>query len=186
MAPHKRGAQKKRATLLFVDESGLCVKPSIRRTWAPVGCTPRIVHRTNWTKLSAISAVSRTGSVYFKLHKGAIKTAEVLDFLRHLLRHTSRPLVIVWDNVGPHKSKAVQQFVASEKRLEVHYLPPYCPEFNPDEWFWARLKSHELVGFAPDDLAELKRGIRLAVVRMRRKPWIIRSFYRASRLAEVA
>lgn len=186
MAPHKRGAQKRRATLLFVDESGLSVKPSIRRTWAPIGRTPRIVHRSNWTKLSAISAVSRTGNLYFKLHKGAIRTSEILKFLRHLLRHTTRPIVIVWDNVGPHKAKAVRDFIALQKRLEVHYLPPYCPEFNPDEWFWARLKGHELVGFAPDNLAELRRGIRLAVVRLRQKPHIIRSFFRASRLAEAA
>lgn len=130
--------------------------------------------------------MSRTGKLYFKLHKGAIKTEQILSFLRHLLRHTTRPIVIVWDNVGPHKAKAVREFIAREKRLEVHYLPPYCPEFNPDEWFWARLKGHELVGFAPDNVEELKRGIRLAVIRLRQKPSIIRSFYRASRLAEAA
>ena len=43
---------------MFLDESGFLLVPSVRRTWAPCGKTPLLVHRYARDKLSAISAVS--------------------------------------------------------------------------------------------------------------------------------
>ena len=31
------------AHLIFIDESGFMLTPTVRRTWAPVGCTPLII-----------------------------------------------------------------------------------------------------------------------------------------------
>jgi hypothetical protein len=44
------------------------------------------------------------------------------------------------------------------------------------------LKKHELASYAPHDLDELCRGIRLSVMRMRFRPELIRSFVAASHL----
>ncbi len=37
-------------------------------------------------------------------------------------------------------------------------------ELNPDERVWSHLKKHELASYAPHDLAELSRGVRLWVI----------------------
>lgn len=47
---------------------------------------------------------------------------------------------------------------------------------------WAHLKKHELASFAPHDLKELKRGVRLAVVRMRDRPKLLRRLASSSKL----
>jgi len=50
------------------------------------------------------------------------------------------------------------------------------------EWVWRHLKSHELASYAPHDVKELSRELRRAVVRMRVRPKLIRSFVAATHL----
>ena len=37
-----------------------------------------------------------------------------------------------------------KEFIDSQARLHVFYLPPYSPDWNPDEKVWNHLKNHEL------------------------------------------
>ena len=65
LAGHQKGAQAQQQTILFIDESGFYPLPSVVRTYAPVGQTP--ILREWWTRdhLSAISAISPEGKLYF-------------------------------------------------------------------------------------------------------------------------
>lgn len=121
--------------------------------------------------------------MYFRMHKDSIKGPQVVAFLRHLLRHNRRrPLILFWDMGQPHRSKLVKAFLQRHPRLETHFFPGYSPELNPDEWVWSHLKRAELAGYAPHDVQELRGGLRRAVMRMRVRPALIRSFYRAAEL----
>jgi len=143
-----------------------------------------VSHRYSWPKLSAISGVSTKGKLYMLVRRGSIATPQVLVFLGHLLRHVRGRIILVWDNVKPHKSAAVRQFVSDHRsRLSLEYLPPYAPELNPDEWVWRYLKHVELPNFAPDHLGELKVGLREAIQRIRMRPKLMRSFLEASDLS---
>jgi transposase len=90
--------------------------------------------------------------------------------------------MIFWDNGQPHPSKLVRALLEKNPRLEAHRLPANSPELNPEEWVWAHLKKHEFASFAPHDLKELRRGIRLAVVRMRDRPRLLVKLAGASKL----
>jgi transposase len=48
------------------------------------------------------------------------------------------------DRATPHTSQMTQTFIESQPRLHVFYLPPYSPEWNPDEKVWNHLKTQEL------------------------------------------
>ena len=61
-----------------------------------------------------------------------------------------------------------------EKEWGVHYS---------HSGVWLLLKKHELASFAPHDLGELKRGVRLAVMRMRDRPMLLRQLARSSELS---
>ena len=52
LAADSANAQRRRACLVFFDESALSLTPNVRRTWAPVGQPPVLVHRFNWKKAS--------------------------------------------------------------------------------------------------------------------------------------
>ncbi len=159
-----------------MDESGFSLIPHIAKTWAPIGKTPVVKHKFNWTKLSAISGISSKGKLYFQVYNGSIDSLRVIRFLMHLLRHIRRYIILIWDNNPTHHSGVVKAFLQQYKRLTVEYLPPYANELNPDEFIWAEVKTHELANFCPKNTIELKRGIRLAVMRIRNKPKTIKSF----------
>ena len=125
----------------------------------------------------------RRGVLDFNVHKSSIKGPQVIEFAEHLKRHIRRrPIMIFWDSGPHHRSKLVRAYLRKQRRLEVHRFPGYSPELNPDEWVWSHLKKHELASYAPHDLAELSRGVRLSVMRMRVRPELIRSFVAASHL----
>jgi putative transposase len=171
--------------VVFVDESGFSLIPYVAKTWAPVGKTPVFIHQGRWPKFSAISGVTPRGKLFFRSYAGSIDEVRVIAFLRHLLRHIRRrPILIFWDNGQPHRSKLVKAFVQQHPRLETHRFPGYSPELNPDEWVWSYLKKHELASSAPRTLPELRIGLRKAVMRMRVRPALIRSFYRATPLSD--
>jgi transposase len=166
--------------VVFVDESGFALIPYGAKTWAPIGQTPVLIHQGRWPKFSAISGVTPRGKLYIQVHQDTVATEQVLEFLQHLLRHIRRrPIMVLWDGGRPHHSDKTRAFL---RRIEAHRFPGYSPELNPDEWVWRHLKNHELASSAPHDVKELSWELRRAVVRMRVRPKLIRSFVAATHL----
>lgn len=175
-------AQEQERTIVFVDESGLSMKPSRKQTWAPLAQTPVLEFCFNWKKLSAIAGMSFR-QIYFRLHEGSIKGPEVVEFLQHLCRQIAGPLTIVWDGLGAHWGKLVKEHVAAcEGKLHLEQLPAYAPELNPVEYLWAQVKQHEMANFTPKDLHELSAEARRALRKVKRAPRYIRAFWIQSEL----
>lgn len=110
----KAKARKEKRTIVFIDESGLTQKPAAKSTWAPEGETPVLELNFNWKKLSVIGGIT-IKTLYFQLHEESIKTAQVIEFLRHLQRHIKGKLLVVWDNLPAHRSKIVAEYLAETK-----------------------------------------------------------------------
>jgi transposase len=52
-------------------------------------------------------------------------------------------IFLVLDGLAVHKSKVVEKYLATVNgRLELHALPPYCPDLNPDEFVWSHMKNN--------------------------------------------
>jgi transposase len=99
----------------------------------------------------------RGGRLLFRLHAGRIASGQVIDFLRHMLRHHERRhLVVVTDRAPPHGSHKTRDFIAGHPRLHLFYLPKYSPDWNPDEKVWNHLKNHELKAHGARTKAELR------------------------------
>ena len=76
----------------------------------------------------------------------------MIDFLKALLRHIDKPLLIVWDRLPAHRSRLVREFIElSEGHIVTEYLPPHAPELNPVEYIWSYWKQHELPNVCPKD-----------------------------------
>src|SRR6266849_6807435 len=59
LAHRKKNARRRRAWLVFEDESGFSQQPVVRRTWAPRGQTPILTHtRASWRRLSVAGALA--------------------------------------------------------------------------------------------------------------------------------
>jgi transposase len=167
-----------------VDESGFYLLPSVVRTYAPVGETPILHHTLSHDHLSVIGAVGLHEKLYFQVHDKAIRSAEVIRFLQHLLRQIPGKLLIVWDGAPIHRSQAIRQFLSegAAARLHLERFPGYAPELDPEEGIWRHLKRVEMRNLCCRDLEETRQALRAACQRLRQKPHIVRSCLRHSGL----
>ena len=148
---------KNKALLYFQDECCVSLSAFLGKTWSPCGQTPKAKVTGSRGSISAMSAISNRGSLIFRLYEKRIASIEVIDFLRQmLLHHPRRHLVVVMDQASPHTSKMTRLFIESQKRLHVFYLPPYSPDWNPDEKVWNHLKCQELKSHQATTKEELK------------------------------
>ena len=184
LAGHQKGAEAQEQTLLFIDESGFYPLPSVVRTYAPVGQTPILREWCTRDHLSAISAISPEGKLYFYSQGRALDSADVVAFLEHLLREVPGRLVIIWDGAPIHRSHVIKEFLANgaAPRLHLERLPAYAPELNPGEGLWQQLKGVELRNLCCFNIPHLTHELRDAVKRVRRKAHLIKSFFRGAKL----
>lgn len=182
MARAKKKAQREARLIVFVDESGLSERPTRVRTWALKGHTPVIQFHFNWKQLSLIAGLSLRQCM-FRLHEGAIRSAQIVEFLKALHRHLKRRLLIIWDGLKAHRSRLVREHVdATNGAIELAFLPPYAPELNPVEYLWAWLKRHALANFCPDGLAELATTARSKLKSAQRRRSIIAACWQQAEL----
>jgi transposase len=136
----------------------------------------------NWKKFSVVAGLTIC-NFYFQLFDGAIRSAQVIEFLRHLLRQLPGRLLIIWDGAGIHRSREVHDFIgALGQRVALQYLPAYAPELNPTEYIWGHLKQHELANFCAKHGWELSLMASRALRRMRRRPSLITAFWKQAEL----
>ena len=137
----------------------------------------------NWKVLSAAAGIA-WWSFCFRLYPRTIRGPQVVDFLGHLLRHLPGKLLVVWDGLPAHRGRVVKEFIAAQHgRLAIEQLPAYAPELNPVEYILGYWKHHELPNFCPRDFGELSYQARCALRRMRRRPPLVRSFWRQAQLS---
>jgi transposase len=187
VAPGQKKAQQEQRTIVFVDESGFYLLPSVVRTFAPRGQTPVLRERLTRDHLSAISGVTPGGKLYMQVQATPFRSPQVVEFLQHLHRHIRGKVLVLWDGAPIHRSNVIKQYLAAgaAKWLQLERLPAYAPELNPDEGVWHLLKGVELRNLPCHDLQELGRELRKAKERLRHKTEALRACYRHTGLSDV-
>lgn len=166
-------------TILFVDESGFYLLPSVVRTWSPVGHRPVLREWVSRDHLSAIGGISEGGQLYLLQQEKAFDGEGVVRFLRQLLEQIPGRLAVVWDGAPIHRGEAVRQFLTEggAKRIELAMLPAYSPHLNPAEGIWSYLKGVLLPNVVCHDLSQLWHVLADAVSHLKRDPFIIQGCF---------
>ncbi len=91
MAGDQANAHRRRACLVFFDETALSLTPNVRRTWAPVGQPAVLEHPFNWKKASMAAGLCygvRGGGAQlcFHLQPGNYNTDALIEVLGELRR----------------------------------------------------------------------------------------------------
>lgn len=181
----RRCLEKYRGILYFQDESNVSLTAFLGKTWAPCGQTPTARVAGKRGGVSAMSALSKPGHLVFRLLDKRIDSQEMISFLAQMLRHhPKRHLIVVMDQAKPHTSKKTREYISSESRLHVFYLPPYSPDWNPDEKVWNPLKHHELKRHTAKNRDELKELARKKLKSMANRPELLRGLYFRCRVSD--
>lgn len=148
--------------------------PSVVKTFAPEGETPVVKGSVSRDHVSAISAITPEGRLLTGMQEEAYDRHDIVDFLRHVLRHIEGKVLIIWDGLPAHRSNKVKDFLSKTgERVHMEQLPGYAPDLNPDEGIWQHLKNVELKNVGCQNLETLKRQLRLAFERLRHKTEVI-------------
>ena len=179
-----REAFRRKAHLVFLDESGFMLNPSVRRTLAPRGKTPVLEAWDRRDRISAISCITlspvlaRPG-LYFRLLpvNQTAHAEDVVEFLEELRGKLRGPFTVIWDRHKIHsKAKAVQAYLAEHPEIVVEDLPPYAPEANPDEWVWNWTKYGRLSNLAAQDSDELWDWVAESLIDLKFRPKLLAAF----------
>jgi transposase len=179
-----REAWERSAYLVFLDESGFQLTPTVRRTLAPRGRTP--LHHC-WDRRDRISAIScitvSPQRAHVNLHfellpdKQTVHAEDVVAFLRQLKRDVPAPLTVLWDRGSVHqKSLLVRQYLAAHPEIVTEEFPGYAPDLNPDEMVWGYTKYGRLANLGAHDLWELRQRLVVELIDLRHDPRLLTSF----------
>ncbi|WP_235618330.1 transposase [Streptomyces sp. CB02400] len=131
-----------------------------------MGKTPVVRRSGNRFAVNATSAISTKGRMHFMVFTESF-TAEVMcRFLDRLAGHFDHKVHLVVDGHFAHPDD-----------VELHFLPPYSPELNPDELVNADLKHSLPKQHQAHDQAELAAEIRRFFHRRQRQPHIVRRYF---------
>jgi transposase len=189
-----RQAFQRQAYVVFLDESGFQLTPSVRRTLAPRGQTPILECWDRRDRISAIRCITlspkegRPG-LYFELLpvNRTVHAEEVVAFLKALRRQLRGPFTVVWDRHVIHsKSRLVKAFLAENPDIVAEDFPGYVPDLNPDEWVWGWTKYGRLSNLAAWDAEELWDHIVMALIDLKFQPRMLNAFIKEAGLPMAA
>ncbi|MCQ0023421.1 IS630 family transposase [Streptomyces somaliensis DSM 40738] len=140
-----------------------------------------MVRRTgNRFSVNAMSAISTRGRMHFMVLTGTFDAKVMSRFLARLVGHFDRKVHLIVDRHSAHRSKAVRAWLADHKdQVELHFLPSYSPELNPDELVNADLKRSLPHTHRARNQAKLAAETRRFFHRRQRQPHIVTGYFKA-------
>jgi len=131
--------------ILFEDECSISNTATTSYSWSKKGFQPVVklkqVKRERQTFFGCVD--TETGIVLSKRADNGNATT-FKQFLKMVLKqYVGRKIYMILDNVRYHHAKKLKPFLENNKdKLELVFLPPYSPDFNPMErvWWYMRKK----------------------------------------------
>ena len=141
--------------LVFIDETWIRTNMAPLRGWGPKGKRLRgFTPHGRWRTLTFIAALRVDRIDAPCVFDGPINGQKFLAYVERFLLPTLRPGdIVVLDNLGSHKSKAVRAAIRSSGAHRI-FQPPYSPDLNPIEQAFAKLK-HWLRQAQPRSIDEI-------------------------------
>jgi transposase len=128
--------------LVFIDETW--AKTNMTRTHGRSLRGKRLVAHApqgHWRTLTFLAALRCDRIDAPCVIDGPINGQSFLAYVEQFLVPTLRPGdIVIIDNLGSHKSKAVRQAIRAAG-AKLFFLPPYSPDLNPIEQVFAKLKT---------------------------------------------
>jgi transposase len=134
-------------------------------------------------EVSSIVAITPDRRLYARHFRTSISSDPVISALRSFRRQVGTPLLVVWDRLNAHRSRATTAFITAHPQdYAVASLPAYAPELNPEEQCNAFVKR-AMENALPGSVADLHRLARREFSRLQRRPEMIVSFFRHAGLS---
>lgn len=140
--------------LVYIDESGIEMNITQDRGWGKKGKTLQAKKSGKYyQRTNIIAGLVGNKPIAPFVFNGTCNTELFNNWVEQfLIKELIAGQVVIMDNAAFHKSKRTKELIESVG-CRVIFLPPYSPDLNPIEKFWANMKrwikqkielSHEL------------------------------------------
>ena len=127
--------------MVFIDETWTKTNMAPLRGWAP--CGERLIAKVphgRWKTTTFLAALRHDRIDAPWLLEGPIDGESFRTYVEKVLLPTLREGdIVIMDNLGSHKGKAVRALIRSAG-AKLFFLPKYSPDLNPIEQVFAKLK----------------------------------------------
>lgn len=131
-----------------------------------------------------ISAISSQGSVRFMVYQDTMNQQRLIRFMQRLIRTSEQKVFLILDNLKVHHGKLAAAWLERHKdKMEVFFLPPYAPEYNPDEYLNHALKIFVHSGQLPYTVEEISLKIQSFMRKLQHQPQLVSNFFRSPMLS---
>jgi len=180
----KKRAKRLGAKIFFSDEAGFQSDPVLGRTYGLKGHTPVVTTSGQRQSLNVISAVNARGEFWAVTYTGKLNAESFVVFLQNFMSSQRGKVFLVVDGHPAHKANAVKSYLQSLKgRLELHFLPPYAPDLNPDEFVWSYMKNNGVSKKPLKKNESLQSRIDHDLNQIKGNRKLVQSFFRAKSVA---
>jgi transposase len=172
----KKKAAACRGIILFEDEASFWLDGTLHQTWARVGCQPRVDTFGARKTAHLFAAVSLCTARFSFQFAQVFNAGTFLTFLKRLVaKYAGRKVFLIIDNAPCHNlDDAGRQWLAdNQRRISLHRLPPYSPEFNPVEPIWKTTRKLTTHNRFYRTTVERDTALRNTFARFRRTPSLI-------------
>jgi transposase len=177
-------AKRLGARIFFLDEAGFQSDPPLGRTYGLKGKTPVVTTSGQRQSINVISAVNARGEFWATTYTGKLDAESFVAFLGNFMKQQQGIVYLVVDGHPAHKANKVKAYIKQMKgRLELHFLPPYAPDLNPDEFVWSYMKN---IGVSKKPLKKnesMRERVEEDLRTIKRDKSLVRSFFMAESVA---
>jgi len=182
----KNLAKADNADIWWADETSCVSMPTNLKGYAPIGSKnkPVLIHPAKKFRINMISAITNTGKSMFALYDTSINVERFIDFMQRVIDSNDKKVYLIVDNLRVHHAKLVKAWIKEhEDQIAIFYLPPYSPEFNPDEYLNQDYKRNANRHHIPLNLKELKENTLNHMNDLQNNPEKVANFFKHESVA---
>lgn len=179
-----RQAKQEGAQIHWGDETGVKSEDQVGRGFAPKGKTPVRKHSGKKDqRINMISSITNQGKVRFMFYEGKMNAQMLIKFLRRLIKDAKKKVHLILDNLPSHHSYVVKDWVGERKdEIELHYLPSYSPDLNPDEYLNCDLKAQLAKSGSRRNKTQFQEQTKAKMRSLAKQPNRVKSYFNSRKL----
>ncbi len=185
----KKEAKEDNADIWWADETSCVSLPTNLKGYAPIGSKnkPVLTHPAKKFRINMISAITNTGKSMFALYDESINVDRFIDFMQRVIDSSEKKVYLIVDNLRVHHAKLVKAWIGEHgDKIAIFYLPPYSPEFNPDEYLNQDYKRNANKEKIPLNQKELKENTLVHMNALQNDPEKVANFFKHPSVAYAA
>lgn len=112
------------------------------------------------------------------IYQDTMKQQRLIRLMERLIRVSKQKVFLILDNLKVHHGKLAAAWLDKHKeKIEVFFLPPYAPEYNPDEYLNHALKISVHSGQLPYTAEDISHKIQSFMRKLQHHPPLVSRFF---------